>query len=419
MISSEKAARKLHVVLIEDSHTTAAAIVNKLVDVHGCRVSHFVNGKDFFSGFNLNVLPDIFLVDSILKDQQGRLLASGVDIVSRIKTIKRYLNVPVIMMSSAGDEQEPPFQAMVDSFYYQQKINGLMAGAADVIYKPHSADLESNPDMFPFDELVHKIRMLTQRRLLQQELKKSNRQLRQKNRELAMLNNNYINVLSFVSHELRNSLVVVGGFLRRLSRSIIGDAEQRDLDTIISNCEFMEDMIDRYLILSRIEMGRLRLNITDIDDFYQMIIAPVFKRLGRQNLEKRISYDGQLELAAVSFHADRYLLQVVFSNLFNNALKYGIPEGKISYGVTAYDDGLQFHVWNEGTGIADDKINKVFQKFQRLKDQNIPEQKGIGLGLYNVKEIVELHGGKIWVESEYGQWADFIFRLPRVVSESH
>ncbi|MCK4379428.1 MAG: ATP-binding protein, partial [Deltaproteobacteria bacterium] len=105
---------------------------------------------------------------------------------------------------------------------------------------------------------------------------------------------------------------------------------------------------------------------------------------------------------------------IVFSNLFNNAIKYGSSEGKIIYGVEIQEKGLRFHVWNEGPGIAEDKINQVFRRFQRLKDKNIPEQKGIGLGLYNVKEIVELHGGKIWVESEYGKWVDFIFWLPEL-----
>jgi len=208
--------------------------------------------------------------------------------------------------------------------------------------------------------------------------------------------------------------MVIGGFLRRLLRKVESEDERRDLDSIISNCEFMEDMIDRYLILSRIEMGRLHLNVTAIDDFYATIIAPVFKRLGKKHLIDRIEYGGPLKLNDIQLNADRYLLQIVFSNLFNNAIKYGSPEGKIIYGVEAQEKGLRFHVWNEGPGIASDKIDQVFSKFKRLKDKNIPEQKGIGLGLYNVKEIVELHGGKIRVESVYGQWVDFIFWLPEL-----
>lgn len=414
MTKQRKKQSKIHVVLIEDSSVTAAIITSKLAEITEYRLSHYPSGEDFFARFNLRSTPDVFLIDSIIDDTSGNQLTSGVDIVARLKTVNRYKNIPVIMLSTVGDEDDPSFKQMVKTFYYQQKIRGLMAGAADVIYKPHGIDLESDPSSFPVDELLYKVKILTQRRLLQLELRRKNRHLRQKNRELAKLNHNYINVLSFVSHEFRNSLVVIGGFLRRLLRKVKGEAEQRDLNSIISNCEFMEDMIDRYLILSRIETGRLRLNVTEIDDFYPIIIEPVFKRLGKKKLIERIEYDGPLKLTEIQLNADRYLLQIVFSNLFNNAIKYGSSEGKIRYGVEPQEKGLRFHVWNEGPGIAADKINQVFRRFQRLKDKNIPEQKGIGLGLYNVKEIVDLHGGKIWVESEYGKWVDFIFWLPEL-----
>ncbi len=415
MVQQRKKSLRVRVVLIEDSDATAAIIAEALAEAGEYQLSRYVSGEEFFARFTSRSAPDIFLVDSIIYDGSGKLLSSGVDIVTRLKQIKKYQSVPVIMLSTVGDERDPTFQQMVKTFYYQQKISGLTAGAADVIYKPHGIDLERDPASFPAAELIHKVRILTERRFLQQELRRKNRQLRQKNRELAKLNHNYINVLSFVSHEFRNSLMVIGGFLRRLARKMEGEAEQRDLDSIISNCEFMEDMIDRYLILSRIEMGRLRLNPTDIDDFYGEIIEPVLKRLGKKHLVDSIEYDGSLELRKIRLTADRYLLQIVFSNLFNNALKYGREGGRIVYGVDAGEEqGLRFHVWNEGPGIAHDRIGQVFGKFQRLRDKNIPEQKGIGLGLYNVKEIVKLHGGRIWVESDYGKWVDFIFWLPEV-----
>ena len=404
--------KKLNIVLIEDSPSTAKIIIDELTSKHGYQVTHFPSGEDFFSRYNFNRTPDIFLVDSLLYDSDGHLLINGVEIVSRIKARKKYENVPVIMMSTTGDEREPSFAQMVDSYYYQQKINGLMAGAADVIYKPHGLDSARDPQSFPIDELVHKIRILSQSRILQQELRRANRQLRRKNRELAALNRNYLNVLSFVSHEFRNSLVIIGGFLRRLSRSISDGPERRDMDTIIANCEFMEDMIDRYLILSRIEMGRLRLNLVKVDNFHDAVIQPVLRRLWKEAKTIEFVEDGSLKMVELHCWVDPYLLQVVFSNLFNNAIKYGRSGVEVRYGAAREENGYRFHVWNEGMGIKPEKLKRVFQKFHRLQDKNIPEQKGIGLGLYNVKQIVELHGGRIWVESDYGSWVDFIFWLP-------
>ncbi len=414
MINQKKNQPKVHVVLIEDNVAVAAIITDILAESGEYRLSHYLNGEAFFAGFEFRSIPDLFLIDSIIYDTLGNLLSSGVDIVNRLKTIDGYKNIPVIMLSTFGAEDDPALQQMVKTFYYRQKISGLMAGAADVVCKPHDIDLETDPSSFPVDELSYKIRILTRDRLLRLELRRKNHQLRQENRELAKLNHDYINVLSFISHEFRNSLMVIGGFLRRLSRKIKGESVQRDLDSIISNCEFMEDMIDRYLIISRIEMGRLNLNVTEINDFFSSIIEPVLKRFGKKHLIERIEYGGPLKLTEIRLNADRHLLQIVFSNLFSNAIKYSSPESKIIYGVQTQGKGWRFHIWNEGPGIPDDKIDQVFGRFRRLKDANIPEQKGIGLGLYNVKQIIELHGGKIWVESDYGKWVDFIFWLPEL-----
>ncbi|MBN2233286.1 MAG: hypothetical protein JW781_10785 [Deltaproteobacteria bacterium] len=405
-------ARQLHIVLVEDSPSTRRIIIDGLTGELSCRVSSYISGEQFFADFGFCTAVDAFIVDNLIYGDDDRRLLDGCGIVSRIKDHRRYARVPVVMLSTAGDEDAPSFQEMVRTYYYRQKISGLEAGADDVIYKPHGIDLEDDPEAFPMAELIHKLGILVHRRELQAELTRMNLQLRRRNRELRQLNENYLQVLSFVSHEFRNALVVIGGFLRRLARRLDGDADQRDLEIIISNCEFMEDMIDRYLILSRIEMGRLRLNPVKIDDFSGSIIEPVLKRLGKDELRDRIIYDGSVPLADFSLEADRNLLQVVFSNLFSNAFKYGHAGKPIHYGVDEVDDGYRFHVRNTGTGIAAGDLKRVFQKFRRLQDEHIPEQKGVGLGLYNVKEIVELHGGRIWVESSYGEWVDFFFHLP-------
>ena len=413
MAGQRKKEAKIHLVLIAGS-ASVTGIITGMFNSEKYRVSCYLSEEEFFARFNFRTSPDIFLIDGIFSAVSENQLTDNANIIARLKTINRYHNIPVIILSTVGAEDDETFQPLVETSCYRQKISALRAGADDVICIPEEMEIESDPAAFPVDELLHKVGILTQRHRLQLELRRKNRRLQRKNRELATLNHNYINVLSFVSHEFRNSLVVIGGFLRRLSRKIEGDAKQRDLDSIISTCEFMEDMIDRYLILSRIEMGRLHLNATEIDDFYTTVIEPVFKRLGKKKLIERIEYGGPLALGEIQLRADRYLLQIVFSNLFNNAIKYGSSGGKIIYGVEAREKGLRFHVWNEGAGIAANKIYQVFRKFQRLQDKNIPEQKGIGLGLYNVKEIIELHGGKIWVESEYGKWVDFIFWLPEL-----
>jgi signal transduction histidine kinase len=113
----------------------------------------------------------------------------------------------------------------------------------------------------------------------------------------------------------------------------------------------------------------------------------------------------------ISLAGDVELLQVIYRNLFSNALKYGLPTGKIAYGVEDHGDFYQFNVWNEGTGIPPEEREMVFENFVRLEHSG--GQPGTGLGLYITRRIVEAMGGRIWVESQPGKWTNFIFRLPK------
>jgi len=172
MTPQGKKQSKIHVVLIEDNAATAAAIASKIAEIKEYRLSHYLSGEEFFTRFNFRTAPDIFLIDSFLDDASGKLLDRGVDIVARLKEIKKFKNIPVLMLSANPDEPDHTCPQLVNTFYYQQKISGLKAGAADVIYIPDYIDIESDPSLFPIDELLHKIRILTQRRFSQLELRR-------------------------------------------------------------------------------------------------------------------------------------------------------------------------------------------------------------------------------------------------------
>jgi signal transduction histidine kinase len=111
--------------------------------------------------------------------------------------------------------------------------------------------------------------------------------------------------------------------------------------------------------------------------------------------------------------ADPSMLEIVYRNLFGNALKYRSPEGKISYGVEIRNDRYVFNVWNEGPGVEKDQTDLIFEKFYRVSDESTREKRGTGLGLYNIRGIIQAHGGRIWCESEPGYWINFLFDIPR------
>ena len=109
----------------------------------------------------------------------------------------------------------------------------------------------------------------------------------------------------------------------------------------------------------------------------------------------------------------------MYDNLLSNAIKYGYSGGKIQLEVDEDDDFVILSVFNEGQGIPRDKIDKLFKKFSRINGSGYAGKKGTGLGLYICKEIIEKQGGKIWAESSEGNWAKFIFSLPKQRKNFH
>ncbi|MGE5254881.1 MAG: sensor histidine kinase, partial [Planctomycetaceae bacterium] len=175
----------------------------------------------------------------------------------------------------------------------------------------------------------------------------------------------------------------------------------------------------KYLQLGRIESGRMEVNKARIPIFEEGL-APVLED-ERQQLEARrmkVVLENEEAFRRVKEEADPVLLRIVFSNLIGNAIKYGREGGTIWAGFREEPTDLLFYIRNEGRGIPADKVNVVFDKFARLEGELERRRSGTGLGLFNAKQIIEKHGGRIWAESEEGKWAQFLFTLPKGVKGS-
>ena len=122
----------------------------------------------------------------------------------------------------------------------------------------------------------------------------------------------------------------------------------------------------------------------------------------------RVSIEG----GPASAWGDPDLLRVVLDNLIGNAVKYGEEGTDVLVTLRPIGAGLRVEVTNHGIGIPADRFPELFEKFHRLQDPRLRSRKGTGVGLYLVKRIVELHGGTVGVEGEYGQWVRFWFELP-------
>jgi len=247
----------------------------------------------------------------------------------------------------------------------------------------------------------------------EERLKAARAELERTNATLKQLNENYLDMLGFVSHELKNTLGVIYTSARALDAGLTGDLNERQaslVSGIARNIETAVTMTRNYLDLTRIEKGELRVKTQEIDlikDVVEPVLEDLKQALADQDMRLVSSLPQNLPL-----DGDPTLLRIVYKNLLGNALKYGRPGGQIKLGLIREADHYCLNVFNEGQGLAPDKLKRLFGKFVRFKTSPEDDAKGTGLGLFITREIVGKHGGAIWAESEEGSWINFLFTLP-------
>jgi PAS domain S-box-containing protein len=233
-------------------------------------------------------------------------------------------------------------------------------------------------------------------------------------REIERLNQNYRETIHFINHESKNSLIVIGGFVRRLLETEQDPVRKEQLGIVYHHSKFLEAMSRDFLLMAELEHGEFKIRKELIKDFYTSVILPAMIGLKERYPDSFQSYDVSMGgVGEIELYGDRNLLEVVYRNLFGNALKYRYPDGKISYGVSVKPSEYVFNVWNEGPGVPHDQAERIFAKFYRAEDELTRQKRGTGLGLYNIRRIIEAHGGRIWCETTPGVSINFVFTLPR------
>ncbi len=238
-------------------------------------------------------------------------------------------------------------------------------------------------------------------------------------RELERLNENYREAIHFINHENKNSLIIIGGFVKRLLNSETDPKRKEQLGIIYHHSAFLEAMSKDFLTMADLEQGEFQIHKEEIENFFQQVILPAMIGLKERYPNSFENYDETMGgVGSVHVCGDPRLLTIVYRNLFGNALKYGYPGGKIAYGLKDLGERFMFNVWNEGLGIEPNERKKVFEKFYRIPNEITRVKRGTGLGLYNIKKIIEAHDGTIWCESEPGMWVNFLFTLPKNCHEN-
>jgi len=231
---------------------------------------------------------------------------------------------------------------------------------------------------------------------------------RSANATLEKLDRTKTEFLSIVSHEFRTALTGIQGFSELIRDGGLEPDEVRAYGGYIFNdADRVNRLIGDLLDLDRMESGRMSIRTADVD--INEVLSDSIARAGSSpSVEFKSNLDPRLPIVV----GDRDRLVQVVSNLVNNAVKYSPDGGTVTLSSRAEDGFALVSVTDTGVGIPPDEISHVFERFRRVRSgaaQSIP---GTGLGLTIVKQIVEMHGGKIWVESAVGHGSAFHFTLP-------
>jgi two-component system sensor histidine kinase VicK len=210
-------------------------------------------------------------------------------------------------------------------------------------------------------------------------------------------------LISTVSHELRTPLTMIQGFSELLLTRQVGQEKGRQaLQQIHESARRLSRLIGDLLEVSRIDAGRLEAHPTSLE--LADVVAEVTDQFAQQR-EVRVEVDG-----TCSVLADRDKLLQILTNLVSNAVKYS--QAPVSVTARNRGDHVEVSVEDRGIGMTEDELGQLFQKFFRARRADVREAGGTGLGLFISKNLVELHGGEIRVESEPEKGTTFTFTLP-------
>ncbi len=216
-----------------------------------------------------------------------------------------------------------------------------------------------------------------------------------------------------MSHELRTPLHTIIGFSELLAEQLEGpltEKQSRFIGHILQDARHLLGLINEILDISKIESGRLELKYEEFDltQCIEEVLAGVRNHAAGKNikLENKSSFQG-------NFYADRLRIKEVLYNLMSNAVKFTLEGGQVWVESDQVDDFVTISICDTGIGVPNDEQSSIFDKFYQVKGAAGRSHEGTGLGLPIARQLVELHGGEIRLESSHGHGSKFKVKLPR------
>ena len=276
-----------------------------------------------------------------------------------------------------------------------QRINGRLASIA-------SGDFTGHVDVVNRDELG----------ALAANVNGMNDELRRLYTELEATSRHKSEFLASMSHELRTPLNAILGFSQVLRDEMFGPVNEKQaeyLDDIVTSGNHLLALINDVLDLSKVEAGQVELDVQpfSVREALERGVVMVRERAAEDGVDVALAANPDVEVVEGD---ERRIKQVIF-NLLSNAVKFTPPGGEVDVSAARVNGEVRISVADTGPGVAVEDQERIFEEFQQT-EAGIEQREGTGLGLALSKRFVELHGGKIWLESEPGRGSRFVFTLP-------
>jgi signal transduction histidine kinase len=253
---------------------------------------------------------------------------------------------------------------------------------------------------------------------LNTKLEESNRELNEANARLRELSAMKEEFLALTTHDLRSPLTVISGVINFFTSGRLGDItpEQKNMVAMMErNTQNLIELVNDLLDASKIESGTMRLDAATIE--LRGLVSELQEQMQPLAREKEIALEEDVPEDLPPLRADRAKLRRILVNLVSNALKFTPKGGRVRLGASREGSFVRVSVTDTGVGIPREDLHDIFDKYAQARSRATRSEKGTGLGLYITRQLVELHGGKISVQSEVGKGSTFSFTIPIAKSD--
>lgn len=417
-------------ILIAEDSQTQAMLLQEILKERGPKVIATSNGSEALEAIKKG-RPTIVISDVEMPEM------NGYDLCRSIKSDPNFYDIPVILLTALSDpldvikgiqcgadyfltkpcKDETLFTYMEDAldnrkllktgkasdqldFYFRGQRYLLPPNSlqiTDLLLSTYSSAIQKNQEL---EQAHHALNMAHQ-------------ELQKRNEELSRLNNTKNQLLGMAAHDLRNPLGIILGYTNLLISSLGGKVDDKSilkLEHIKKSSGSMLNLINELLDISAIESGKVQLNLSQ-----QNLVKLIENIISLNQIfydKKQITLQFKHEKDIPDIICDPQKIEQVITNLLTNALKFSRPDTTVEISITKHHQEILVAVKDQGIGIPESEIPKLFQTFSRTSAKSTAGEPSTGLGLAIAKKIVAEHKGKIWAESEVGKGSTFFFTLP-------